>query len=217
MTVLIPKIKTITLNHSCKVPFLNGGLFAPLKGYEWKNEVLNIPNEFFSNSSKTGILDIFDLYNFTINETDPLDKEIGIDPEMLGKVFERLIDVNGVVYTPKIVVKNMCENVLIQYLINIKNEINLSEELITQLVKERYISDKSQLHKEVKGISKIRHKAKRNKNNRSSSRFRSVYYWHDVINLWDKRKTEYFLWIWQKDVPAKKIASRILFNCWYYW
>ena len=137
---------------SCKVPFLNGGLFAPLKGYEWKNEVLNIPNEFFSNSSKTGILDIFDLYNFTINETDPLDKEIGIDPEMLGKVFERLIDVNGVVYTPKIVVKNMCENVLIQYLINIKNEINLTEESITQLVKERYISDKSQLHKEVKKV-----------------------------------------------------------------
>ena len=46
----------------------------------------------------------------------------------------------------------MCENVLIQYLINIKNEINLSEELITQLVKERYISDKSQLHKEVKKV-----------------------------------------------------------------
>ena len=50
---------------------------------------------------------IFDLYNFTINETDPIDKEIGIDPEMLGKVFERLIDVDGVVYTPKIVVKNI--------------------------------------------------------------------------------------------------------------
>ncbi len=134
----------------CKVPFLNGGLFAPLKGYEWKNEVLNIPNSFFSNSDEDGILDIFDLYNFTINETDPVDKEIGIDPEMLGKVFERLIDVDGVVYTPKIVVKNMCDNVLIQYLVNNKQDLKLSTETIKQLIKERFIEKDSGLYKELK-------------------------------------------------------------------
>ncbi len=133
-----------------KVPFLNGGLFAPLKGYEWKNEVLNIPNIFFSNLEKDGILDVFDLYNFTINETDPIDKEIGIDPEMLGKVFERLIDVDGVVYTPKIVVKNMCENLLVQYLGNNKKDLDLSTEIIKQLIKERFIDKESNLYKDLK-------------------------------------------------------------------
>ena len=133
-----------------KIPFLNGGLFAPLKGYEWKNEVLNIPNIFFSNSENDGILDIFDLYNFTINETDPIDKEIGIDPEMLGKVFERLIDVDGVVYTPKIVVKNMCENLLVQYLGNNKKDLDLSTVIIKQLIKERFIDKESSLYKDLK-------------------------------------------------------------------
>ena len=133
-----------------KIPFLNGGLFAPLKGYEWKNEVLNIPNIFFSNSENDGILDIFDLYNFTINETDPIDKEIGIDPEMLGKVFERLIDVDGVVYTPKIVVKNMCENLLVQYLDNNKKDLDLSTVIIKQLIKERFIDKESSLYKDLK-------------------------------------------------------------------
>ncbi len=134
----------------CKVPFLNGGLFAPLKGYEWKNEILNIPNSFFSNTDHEGILDVFDLYNFTIYEADPIDKEIGIDPEMLGKVFERLIDIDGVVYTPKIVVKNMCENNLIQYLENNKKDLDLSTEIIKQLIKERFIDKDTKLFKELK-------------------------------------------------------------------
>ena len=49
---------------------------------------------------------------------------------MLGKVFERLIDIDGVVYTPKTVVKNMCENNLIQYLENNKKDLDLSSEAI---------------------------------------------------------------------------------------
>ena len=42
----------------------------------------------------TGVLDIFDRYNFTVNEAEPLEKEVAIDPEMLGKVFENLIEEN---------------------------------------------------------------------------------------------------------------------------
>jgi hypothetical protein len=30
---------------------------------------------------------VFDRYNFTVNESDPLEKEVAVDPEMLGKVF----------------------------------------------------------------------------------------------------------------------------------
>ena len=37
-----------------------------------------------------GILDFFERYNFTINEEEPLEKEIAVDPEMLGKIFENL-------------------------------------------------------------------------------------------------------------------------------
>ena len=36
-----------------------------------------------------GIFDIFDRYNFTVNESEPLEREVAVDPEMLGKVFER--------------------------------------------------------------------------------------------------------------------------------
>ena len=42
----------------------------------------------------TGILDVFDRYNFTVNEAEPLEKEVAVDPEMLGKVFENLLPEN---------------------------------------------------------------------------------------------------------------------------
>ncbi len=77
----------------CKIPFLNGGLFDPINGYDWINTDITIPNELFSNTNKTkegdegdGILDIFDRYNFTVCEDEPLEKEVAVDPEMLGKV-----------------------------------------------------------------------------------------------------------------------------------
>jgi len=139
----------------CKIPFLNGGLFAPLRGYNWKKENLNIPNEIFSNANKDGILDIFDLYNFTVNETDPLDKEVGIDPEMLGKVFERLIDVNGVVYTPKPVVSYMCEQLIKEYLLNNQEEINLNKDQIDNLLNSTNIEKNSELFKDLLPTFKI--------------------------------------------------------------
>ena len=139
----------------CKVPFLNGGLFSPLSGYNWKKENLIINNDIFSNSKKDGILDIFDLYNFTVNESDPLDKEVGIDPEMLGKVFERLIDINGVVYTPKIVVQHMCEELIKRYFTNLKSELNLSPELIDNLIKCTNIEKNTNLYPQIEKIYKI--------------------------------------------------------------
>ena len=41
----------------------------------------------------TGILDVFDRYNFTVKEDEPLEKEVAVDREMLGKVFEELLEV----------------------------------------------------------------------------------------------------------------------------
>jgi hypothetical protein len=108
---------------NCKVPFLNGGLFEPLNNYRWSSAHFNIPNETFSNSEHNGILDFLDLYNFTIDEEEPLEKDIAVDPEMLGKIFENLLDVDdrkskGAFYTPREIVYYMCQESLANYLVN---------------------------------------------------------------------------------------------------
>lgn len=115
----------------CKIPFLNGGLFEA--EYDWENESIELPNELFHNEEKnksgdkgTGILDVFDRYNFTIKEDEPLEKEVAIDPEMLGKVFENMLEVterkrSGAFYTPRQIVHYMCQESLIHYLDNALN------------------------------------------------------------------------------------------------
>lgn len=113
---------------NCKIPFLNGGLFEPLDNYDWQHNDFNIPNEIFSNEKTKGreadgILDIFDRYNFTINEDEPLEREVAVDPEMLGKIFENLLDAKdrkskGAFYTPREIVHYMCQESLINYLVN---------------------------------------------------------------------------------------------------
>ena len=112
----------------CRIPFLNGGLFEPIKNYDWRKTDILLPNILFTNSlvveegiKGTGVLDVFDRYNFTVNEAEPLEKEVAIDPEMLGKVFENLIEENrrkglGAYYTPREVVHYMCQESLINYL-----------------------------------------------------------------------------------------------------
>jgi len=115
---------------NCKIPFLNGGLFDPIGGYNWTETNIDLPNELFSNNyvSKdrykdvgTGIFDIFDRYNFTVREDEPLEKEVAIDPEMLGKVFENMLEVKdrkskGTYYTPREIVHYICQESLINYL-----------------------------------------------------------------------------------------------------
>lgn len=111
----------------CRVPFLNGGLFEQLDNYDWVNSDFHIPNDMFSNrdtkgeDEADGILDIFDRYNFTMAEDEPMEREVAIDPEMLGKVFENLLDVKdrkskGAFYTPREIVHYMCQESLINYL-----------------------------------------------------------------------------------------------------
>jgi type I restriction-modification system DNA methylase subunit len=112
----------------CRIPFLNGGLFEPLGNYDWHKIDIPLPNALFTNTKQfdgdilgTGVLDIFDRYNFTVNEAEPLEKEVAIDPEMLGKVFENLIEENrrkglGAYYTPREIVHYMCQECLINYL-----------------------------------------------------------------------------------------------------
>jgi len=97
-----------------KIPFLNGGLFEP--DYDWANTIVYLENDIFED-----IIDTFDLYNFTVKEDEPLEKEVAVDPEMLGKVFENLLPENlrkgqGAYYTPREIVHYMCQESLINYL-----------------------------------------------------------------------------------------------------
>ena len=101
---------------NCKIPFLNGGLFEPINDYNWEETDIRIDNEIISD-----VLDTFDQYNFTVREDEPLEKEVAVDPEMLGKVFENLLPENlrkgkGAFYTPRTIVHYMCQESLINYL-----------------------------------------------------------------------------------------------------
>ena len=138
----------------CRIPFLNGGLFEPINNYDWINTDIFLPDHLFSNTNKTkegdtgnGILDIFDRYNFTVNEDEPLEKEVAIDPEMLGKVFENLLEVRdrkskGTYYTPREIVHYMCQESLINYLAEeLKGKVK--KEAIEKFIK---ISDSSLEH-----------------------------------------------------------------------
>lgn len=99
------------LGENIKIPYLNGGLFE-------KDNIdkldIDFPYSYFKE-----LMDYFSMYNFTVDENDPDDSEVGIDPEMLGHIFENLLEDNkdkGAFYTPKEIVQYMCRQSVIQYL-----------------------------------------------------------------------------------------------------
>ncbi|MBO6586782.1 MAG: N-6 DNA methylase [Gracilimonas sp.] len=107
------------------IPFLNGGLFEKDET-DHNTETLLLPGELFSNPEDSespntrGFLDFLSAYNFTIHEDSPGDHTIAVDPEMLGHIFENLLEDNkdkGAYYTPKPIVHYMCQESLIEYLL----------------------------------------------------------------------------------------------------
>ena len=94
-----------------KVPYLNGGLFE-------KDD--NHPNGLtLTWANFQTFFDTLNNYNFTIIEDDPEFKEVAVDPEMLGHIFENLLEDNkdkGAFYTPKEIVHYMCQESLYEYL-----------------------------------------------------------------------------------------------------
>lgn len=94
-----------------EIPYLNGGLF--------QQEKIDEVDSCFPAGMFQSLFDFFDSYNFTIDENDPNDAEVGVDPEMLGKIFENLLEDNkdkGAFYTPKEIVRYMCQESLTAYL-----------------------------------------------------------------------------------------------------
>ena len=96
---------------NCRIPYLNGGLF--------ERDALDEKTSRFPAKYFESLLTMLSQYNFTIDENDPNDAEVGVDPEMLGRIFENLLEDNkdkGAFYTPKEIVQYMCRESLIAYL-----------------------------------------------------------------------------------------------------
>lgn len=108
---IAPKAVCNIYRSEIRIPYLNGGLF--------EEDELDKKRVKFKKEHFESIFEFFNQYNFTIDETDTDDIEIGVDPEMLGKIFENLLEDNkdkGAFYTPKEIVQYMCRESLIAYL-----------------------------------------------------------------------------------------------------
>lgn len=121
-----------------ETPFINGGLFDCLD-YDTTEEqlidcfsedpqyqgLLSIPNRLFFGSG--ALIDLFDSYRFTVEENTPIEQDVALDPELLGRVFENLLAAftpetevsarkrSGSYYTPRQVVDYMVTEALVAY------------------------------------------------------------------------------------------------------
>jgi len=138
-----------------EIPFINGGLFDCLDKEDENGKVIyidgfsreekrqaKIPDYLFfskeiktdlskyqikSNQKARGLINILKSYNFTIDEATPIDQEVALDPELLGKIFENLLAVynpetattarkaTGSYYTPREIVEYMVHQSLLEY------------------------------------------------------------------------------------------------------
>ena len=127
---------------NCRIPYLNGGLF---ERDALDEKISHFPAKYFES-----LLTMLSQYNFTIDENDPNDAEVGVDPEMLGRIFENLLEDNkdkGAFYTPKEIVQYMCRESLIAYLQTDQKEDD--KERIRQFVTTHDVDLLGELKKDV--------------------------------------------------------------------
>ncbi|WP_018615728.1 Eco57I restriction-modification methylase domain-containing protein [Segetibacter koreensis] len=118
--------------HKLKIPFLNGGLF--------ENDMLEADGLVLPEKLFADLFTFFDQYNFTVYEDSPDEHTVAVDPEMLGHIFENLLEDNkdkGAFYTPKEIVHYMCQESLIEYLFTKLNDQGetVKRESIEKLIK----------------------------------------------------------------------------------
>ena len=141
------------LGDNIKIPYLNGGLFDK---DELDKKDIDFPYDYFKE-----LMDFFAMYNFTIDENDPEDSEIGIDPEMLGHIFENLLEDNkdkGAFYTPKEIVQYMSKESVAQYLkSNTPEDLHTAiDSLIKQRVVEPILQNKENARLVNKALSEVK-------------------------------------------------------------
>ncbi|WP_264230122.1 BREX-1 system adenine-specific DNA-methyltransferase PglX [Acholeplasma laidlawii] len=128
------------------IPYLNGGLFSPHKTdyyiFDNTQKPIMIPNIWFEE-----LFEIFETYNFTVDENTSFDIELSIDPEMLGRIFENLLaEINpdtgesarkstGSFYTPRYIVEYMVNQSINAYL---KTSTQLSTDQINYITSDNF-------------------------------------------------------------------------------
>ena len=126
------------LSLFAQTPFINGGLFDCLDSFKATGEggyridcfsdnqykKLSIPNRLFFDENR-GLIPLLEHYKFTVEENTPIDQEVALDPELLGRVFENLLaainpetgetarKMTGSYYTPRAIVDYMVEEALV--------------------------------------------------------------------------------------------------------
>ena len=110
------------------------------------SDVVGIDDKKYKNAAVKGLINILKSYKFTIVENTPIEEDVALDPELLGKVFENLLasynpetkttarKQTGSFYTPREIVNYMVDESLIAYLKNAitiwgLNEVDLDTEL----------------------------------------------------------------------------------------
>jgi len=138
-----------------EVELIGGGLFEASK---FDSKFSNLPNEMFS--PIIGASGLLYRYNFTVQESTPLDVQVAIDPEMIGTMFEELVtdrDGKGAFYTPRVVVSYMCKEGIKSVL---GDKTDVDEEKISQLVDNENttsisIQDAKEIREALDGIKAI--------------------------------------------------------------
>ena len=121
-----------------KTPFINGGLFDCLDDFKATSDggsridcfsdkhykKLSLPNRLFFDEDR-GLFPLLTHYKFTVEENTPIEQEVALDPELLGKVFENLLAAynpetgttarkqTGSYYTPRVIVDYMVDEALV--------------------------------------------------------------------------------------------------------
>ena len=129
------------LSLFAQTPFINGGLFDCLDSFKSTDEggyridcfsdvhyeLLSVPNRLFFDTQQ-GLIPLLEHYKFTVEENTPIDQEVALDPELLGRVFENLLaainqetgetarKMTGSYYTPRVIVDYMVDEALVAML-----------------------------------------------------------------------------------------------------
>lgn len=120
-----------------RFPYLNGGLFDDSQDLTYNN--LKLPYHIFENLFET-----FNRYNFTVYEDLPDEHTVAVDPEMLGHIFENLLEDNkdkGAFYTPKEIVHYMCKESLKSYLLSHDDLAESPEEFVDKIIQQKELSN----------------------------------------------------------------------------
>ena len=136
--------------NDLRFPYLNGGLFDKTQDQHF--DKVNLPYSIF-----TELFDTFNSYNFTVYEDAPNEHTVAVDPEMLGHIFENLLEDNkdkGAFYTPKEIVHYMCKESLKTFLLSKIIPNGQSEEakdVITKIIEHQPLNEEEKNYVKEKG------------------------------------------------------------------